>query len=575
MIGEPIASAPLSTPFSPYVPIAARLYAAATLSAKASARIIAAPLALAGRGQISASAFRVKFTAASLVGTASLVGQALFKIYAATKEFITRPTDALANQPFFGTVQKALRFDRSIVNGRGIGEVTAGWGELELINAEGDYDSLIDRYAIDGRRVVVKVGADGAAYNSFRTLFDGSATDWAVEEDVLRVSLRDNGYKLEVPAQPNLYGGTGGTDGGDDLKGRRKPRAFGRLLNVTPAFEIPAELLFRVNDGPVSAIGPVYDRGVALTFAADYPSTGALRAATSGAPGSGAALVPGHYATCLAEGTFRLGGSPAGTVTCDLRGDAVGGYVETTADIVARLLSGTVKLAEVEISTPTFEALNVEQPAPVGYWIDPGSDETVAEIVGKLMAGVGGWGGFRRNGRYEVSRFTAPAGIPSGSYDRRDIVEIAREKLPGDLSPTPWRFRVGWARNWTVQSDVDGQFGMTAERIAFLRQELRLAEASSARIRADRPLGKDIEPVQAFFHEEAPALAEAQRLLELYGMASALYRFTVKSQAFIHDIGDVIAVTYPRWDLRAGRLLRIVVVSEDTDANSVEITGFG
>lgn len=576
MIGGPISAAPISSIYPEQEAIAARFQGSALLAAAGSAMFVGGA-ALSGAAVLSADAVRVKFGAVDFAGTAALTAKALFQIFAATKEFITRPTDVLVNTPFLGTLQKALRFDRSIVGGRGIGEITAGWGELELINAEGDYDYLIERYAIDGRRIVVKVGADGAAYNSFRTLFDGTAESWAVEEDVLRIALRDNTYKLEVPAQANLYGGTGGLDGTEELKGRRKPRAFGPCQNVSPPAVIPAELVYQANDGPVQAIAAVYDRGVALASVGDFASGAALRAATTGAFGSPAAIDAGQYGTCLAEGLFRLGGSPQGAVTCDLQGDTAGGvYVATTSDIVRRLVTGTAGLTDpAEISGPSFEALNADQPAEVGYWLEGSQDVTVAQVVAELMAGVGGWGGFRRNGRFEVQVFKFPTGIPTGRYDRIDIIEIRREALPGDLSPPPWRWRVAWGRNWTVQTDVDGLSGITAARVAFLKEQSRLAEASSATIRADRPLAKDIDPLVSYFSQEGPALTEAQRLLSLYARSSALYRITMKAQAFVHDIGDVISVTYPRWDLGAGRLLRIVAISEDTDENSVEIVGFG
>jgi hypothetical protein len=574
MLGEPLSTYPISAqrPISRLVGVV--FNARGSLVAVASA-VMRPRVTLAASGSLQPRADRVRFASVAFRGEASLSAQPLFRIYSATREFISRPDDQLPNQPFHGTLQKALRWDRSILGGRRIGEFTAGWGELELINAEGDYDYLIERYAIDGRRVVVKVGAAGAAYDSFRVLFDGTAADWEVREDVLRIYLRDSGYRLEVPAQPNSYGGTGGLDGNSDLKGRRKPRAFGRCLNVSPPAVIPAELVYQVNDGPVDAVTAAYDRGVALAPAGDFASAAALRAATSGAAGSGKDIEAGEYATCLAAGLVRLGGSPVGTVTCDLRGDSAGGgYVERTADIVRRLIVATGGLVDpAELSLPSFDAVNIEQPAAVGIFLD-GSDRTVADVVAELMGGIGGWGGFRRNGRFEVRIFKAPAGIPANRYDKVDIVEIGRERLPGDLSPPPWRFRQAWGRNWTVQSDVDGRAGITPARAAFLKEPWRLAEAASPGIRADRPLGKDIEPIPSFFADEGPARAEALRQLGLYSQA-ALYRITMKAQAFIHDVGDVIHVTYPRWTLAEGRLLSVVSISEDSDENSVEIVGFG
>ena len=274
MIGGPISAAPISAAYQQPVQLGVSFVGRGVMAAAASA-LLRGGLVLSGAGVLAGRGDRVKRSAVTMAGGGSIAAAALFRIYAATREFITNPGDVLPNTPFWGTVQKALRFDRSIIGGQGFGDVTAGWGELELINAEGDYDYLIGNYAIDGRRVVVKIGAAGSSYNGFRTLFDGTATDWEPQEDVLRVFLRDNAYKLDVPASPNLYGGTGGLDGTEELKGKRKPRAFGSVINVTPPALIPSELVYQVNDGPVSAITAVYDRAVVLASAC-MPSHGGV-----------------------------------------------------------------------------------------------------------------------------------------------------------------------------------------------------------------------------------------------------------------------------------------------------------
>lgn len=535
---------------------------------------------LTGTGRIVGTLTRSTFGAAALVGSATTLVDTDFRLYAATQEFITRPEDVPLEQPFHGTLQKALRLDRSIIGTAGFDRVTATWGHLELINAEGDYDYLIDKYTVDGRRVVVKAGIVANGYSSFLTLFDGTATDWQVAEDVLTVEIRDNTYQIEVPASPRVYAGTGGIEGGADLKGKRRPRALGDLsgANLTPPLVVPEQLAYQVNDGPVQAIPRVYDRAVALTFARDYGTVADLLAAGTGAAGSGAAIEAGRFATCLAAGWFKLGGAPVGQITCDVLGDRAGGaYVDTTPAIVRRLLAG-VAGAEIRLFEPSFRQVETAQTGPVGYWLDPAAETTVADIVADLMAGIGGYGGFRRNGSFEVGVFRAPVGIPTARYTRTDIIEIERQKLPDGLSPPPWRYRVAWGRNWTVQTDVDGQSGVTAARVAFLAERYRLAASDAtagAVVRQNHPLAQDPAPVESYFRDEADAAREANRRLALFGRTNSLYRIRLKAHPFVHEIGEEVHVTFPRWDLRAGRSLRIVALTEDTDENATEIIGFG
>ncbi len=533
----------------------------------------------AGPSHVASAA--VAFT----IGTSFLADNE-FRLFVASDEFITRPTDARPNYPFDGTLQTAMRFDRTILNGGGIGQVTTGWGEMELNNAAGEYDYLIDKYSVDGRRITLKVGAIEDGYDSFITLFDLTAKGWHVEEDAVRIQLRDRSYVFEVPAQSAIYGGTGNLDGDENLKGKRKPWALGECANVTPQplSMTPAVPIYQVSGGRVLAVPAVYDRAIALTPATvpDYATSTALLAATDGPLGSGAAIEAGEFATCLAEGLIRLGGTPLGLVTCDVKGDNTGGvYVDTTIAIIRRL----ALLADptVALDAPALAAAEAKTPAVIGYYLATGSEATYADVIADLIGGVGGWAGHRRNGQFTASIFTAPTGgVPTAYYTNVEIVDIARERLPEALDPPPWRQRATWGRNWTVQDDLteDPGTGLTSDRLAFLREAYRVAsssEAAAAVIKSNHPLAQDPSERQAYFRDEAPAEAFTDDQLALFSQVWSLYRLELEGVPFIHDVGDIIHVTYPRWDLSNGRLLRIVSITEtaDSDGNSLEIVGFG
>src|SRR5690606_24456603 len=121
------------------------------------------------------------------------------------------------------------------------------------------------------------------------------------------------------------------------------------------------------------------------SFEADYETVALMNAAS---------LSAGEYATCLAAGWVRVGVAnedERGTLTCDFAGDKTGGtFVETTADIVRRMLGATMIADPEGLVVASFDALNTAQPAPVGYGVPAGSDETVAVATGRLMAGAGG-----------------------------------------------------------------------------------------------------------------------------------------------------------------------------------------
>jgi hypothetical protein len=502
---------------------------------------------------------------ATLFGTGLIHVERQFRIYTSTQEYVTLSSDSLATQPFNGTLLQPLQINRSLLGSDIIGQFTAGSGKIILTNADGEYDFLIERFAIDGRDIEVRIGREGDSYDSFYTVFKGTASDWSVEEDVVEVDIVDNAYKLSVAAQENAYGGTGGADGTSDLVGKRKPKCYGYVYNISPPLVVPASLIYQVHDGSVQAISAVYDRGVTLTAGTDY-ATYALLAAAS--------ISAGQYGTCKAQGYIKLGSSPSGTVTADVQGDNTGGFIFKTADIVRRVLTASVLDDPDDLYVPSFTAVNLANASEVGYYISPDDTTTVADVVAHLMRGVGGWGGFRRSGRFELGIFLTPTGaIPAAHFDKNDIFEMKRERLPSSMTPPPWRFRVGWQHNWTTQTDLAGS--VSATRKSFLSEADRYAEASADSIKTDHPFAQDRDPIISYFRDQADAQTEADRLLDLYRSTKALYRFTVGIQPFALDLGDVVNVTYPRWDLTVGRNLRIVEMSENAQSNTIELVGYG
>jgi hypothetical protein len=494
-------------------------------------------------------------------------------IYAATKEFISYATDDLPNQPFLGTLQKPVVFERSVIAGAGFGEIRVGYGELELINTGGDYDDLIGTYAVDGRQVVLRAGSivNGvvADYNDFALVTELTATGWVINEDRLIVLLRDNTFRLEVPTQPNLYGGGGDVDGPSDLAGKRKPIAVGQVRNISPPLLIPGRLVYQVHDGSIEAIDAVYDSGSELVNSGDHANAAALFAAA----------ISSGFATCLAEGLFMLGAAPAGKITADVRGDNSGGYIETTSDIVKFLVLNATDLTEVDdLDIETFDMLNVEQPAPIGYFLDVESNETVIETTSKLMAGIGGWVGFDYIGRLEVRRVKAPTTVAVERYDEFDLLTLTRDRLPTGIDPIIKRARVAYDRNWTVQEGTELTGEVTEndpDLVSYLASQFRVTSTTDSGVEFYHPLAIDPDPVEAFFVNEEDAADEALSRVELYGVERSMYRFAVKEHLFAQDVGDTVFLTAPRLGLDDGIYLIVVEVRDDLESMTTEIVGFG
>lgn len=494
------------------------------------------------------------------------------RIYAATHEYITRVTDDPPSQAYKGTLEKAFRLDRSIIGSNRIGEaVTISLGEVTLTNLEKDYDDLAIDATPLGQRIVIKFGDRKRPYSEWRTVLDGFMVNLQVDRNSITFTLRDGGHQLDVPASPNVYAGSGGTEGGDDLANKRKPKVFGWVLEYTGALVIPTSQAVQLNDGPINSVVKCRIIGIEQIFSADYATVALMNAAS---------LSIGHYATCLAEGWGRVAvanNSEVNNITWDLSGDKTGGvFVETSADIVQRILDlATEFVIPDDLSVAAFDTLNDIQPAPVGYAVPVGDEQTAATAIAAIMAGIGGWGGSRRSGKFEVRRFEAPSGLPTGMYDRTNAQpDVKLAVLPDDISPPPWRVRVGFQRIWTPnQTTLAGS--VSKDYVAFLKQEVRFATDEDNNIRNDFPPGHELVEDRTYFRDEADALAEATRKLALFGEPRNLYVFQLSEPLFIHELGEVVHLQFDdRFDLDEGKLMTIVKLTED-DREGVEITALG
>jgi hypothetical protein len=503
--------------------------------------------------------------------------------------FITAPSDTIANQQFTGKLLKGLEFHVSIVDSDIGRKMSVGTGELQLDNSDRAFDTLYANNTIDGRRVLLKYGQITipglvpSSFDTYPTLLDGIAEDWFLDASELRVTLRDNAFKMDVPASANAYGGTGTTDGDAGLTGKRKPLAYGVANNVTPAQINAANLVYQVHDGAVNAIPAVYDFGYALPTPgtagpdADYASYAALIAAT---------ISNGHYATCKALGLFRLGSTPAGAVTCDVQGDSGGtaGYVTDTASIVRRIIAVSAPLVDL-VDEGSFLSLTADQGAIVGYYIGLDENKSVRQAADDLLGGIGACGGFRRDGVFEVIRFVAPTGTAIDSYTADDIVDgsLKRLELPSAYNPPPLSQRITYSPSiWTVQTDVSA--GVSDTRKQSLKDARSVAPHSNttlaATIAAAHKLAQDPDPIDGYFSTSAAAVAEADRLLTLKGGAvRALYSFTLKSKGLTRKIGDVVSLTFApagvTWFDLSSKLLTIVGRVDNTTDGTIELTAFG
>lgn len=515
--------------------------------------------------------------AAGIVFTVEIFPVSGTTIRVATQEFATRDTDSLPNTSFYGDLEKPLRHHRSIIDGSRIGGMASGYGEIVINNAGGAYDAYSN--SLDGAHVIVRMGQSGASFDSFVTLYDGLVDGVATaDEETLTLHVYDDNKRLEIPAQPNVYGGTGGIDGDSNVKSKRKPIALGVTLNVSALLIDTVNLVYQWHDGQVGLVYSAYDRGVALVANStpDYANYAALTAAT---------ITPGRYATCLALGLLRLGAKPDGVVTVTsqgavsnglVAGSAAGVTLYDTASLVHYLI--TRSAANIVVDVGSVLTVKAAQPSWIGYWIGPDDNKTLRQAIDDLTGGILGWAGFRRDRTFDMGIVALPTGSPLGSYTDQDFFSLRQLPLPSIMSPPPYRIRAAWGVNWTQQSDIDATVYPGVATLLKDKWSIAISTNSglSSTILAAHPQAQDPDVWQSYFALEVDAVAFCNATLTLFGGAArGLFEITLPADAYALNIGNPIQVTDDRYLLTGGKALALMSIDDNTAEEEAIVQGVG
>jgi hypothetical protein len=325
---------------------------------------------------------------------AMISGEAVFRF--SDLGYITLPADSPANANYDASVQSGLKLTRSLpATPEADRRVTLELGSFDLANVDGALDSVVAGYSVDGRRVRVLMGLTSYRYGDFVPVFTGRMLQWSNSGTDVTVTVRDEGYRLDKPMQTDIYGGTGGYDGGADVIGKPRPLTFGKVLNITPVLIEASTLTYQFHSRTAQAVDAVYDRGAALTADADYASYALLAAAV---------ISTGHYATCLAKGLIRLGSTPSGLVTADARGDAQTTYTDVSATIAKRIAKDFGGLADTDLDLASWDNLATAQPGTIG-WYQEATAIKVSDAISAILGACAAWWGPTQPGFCNAARY--------------------------------------------------------------------------------------------------------------------------------------------------------------------------
>jgi hypothetical protein len=471
--------------------------------------------------------------------------------YVSDEPFQTSPTDSPADTAFDDTLIDAGSIGLHTYSAGRVGGATLlETGDIEIGNADGVYDHWINQ-SFGGQPVVIRQGEGGQYPVDFRTRLTGSIASVDATLDKIVVRIMDKAAILDRSVLTDVFAGTNagpvGLEGGpDDIKGRVKPRVYGKVANISPPCVNTSMQVYRVSDRPVWAISQVYAGGGALGVGADYPTVTALIAAT---------IAEGYFATCVAEGLFRLGSSPLGGVTADVQEDAEA-FNMTAGEIVAQL-AADAGLAVAAIAAEDIGELNAAAPYVVGLYLD--GETSFREAMDMLVTSIGSWFAFDAVGVLRVGQLTAPSAEPVADILEDEILAgFERRVANGDGVPL-WRVRVRYGRNWTVQNgDLVGS--VDDARRAYLGEEYRVAAAEDVSVKIQFAKAQELV-VDTLLADEADALAEAARLLSIHKVRRDIFSVPIPADMLpsgAGDLMDTLRLEHGRFGLSAGRNFRVL-----------------
>lgn len=502
------------------------------------------------------------------------VGAVLRAQYLSNYTYITASTDSPASTAYVGSLADPVAYSNHLfTSGKISGRSDAAQGTIKVANladkgtdaqaqvgdAYGRYD-FWKGYRWQGRRVRVLMGVKDAAYSTFISIVDGYITTLTWNRDDIVINFASSLQALNKPLQTSFYDGSGGYNGTADLKGKPRPAALGIIRQVPGVLIDPANLIYELNHGAVTAIPSAWDGGASVAKDAfDYADYAALVAATIGA---------GKYTTYLALGLARFNTKPTGIATFDVQGQGL----KDAPNIAKTVITTYGGLTSGQYSATAFTAATALQGADCGAWYGA-EPVNILDVLDFVLGGIGFWytvglTGVFTLGRLDLVTITGPTDVNCALALTVGTTVANGLTIQTTLEP-PTQIQLEYQRFYQVQTSGVAT-GITAAQQSSIAQEWRTVTANTAgTVATEYPQAVPLV-VPTPFDASADAQTEATRLATLLGKALDIYNWGSFTNPFGVVLGSQVWGSHPRYSLSAG--LAFIAIGADVDAASEQAT---
>lgn len=450
--------------------------------------------------------------------------------YLSTVPYTTLPTDQPANRMYLPVVARGFAFNERLSLD---GNPSISAGDIEIHNEDGALDSWLSDVWVN-RAIRVYIGDVTWPRADFRLEFSGVVADLVSSSaDRLNIVLRNKLERLNTPVSESTLGGV------TSNKDRLLPVLLGECHNVEPLLIDPANHEYMVHNGPMERLIEVRDNGVPLS----------------------------NLTATLGAGKFRLGNTPAGTITVSAQGRTP--YSNTVAALVQMLATQygtpTERLMAGDLDAASLAAFAAAHPQPVGLSLPDRAN--VLQCCQQLAASVGAQVVMSRQGLLRLVKVAlpgigSPAAIGPADYEARSLSIKQRTEVMAGV-------KLGYCRNWTAQTSLDTGIP-PAHKDLFAQEWLTVTARDAATASAYR---LHAEPAQTdtLLLRATDAQAEAARRLALWSVPHTVYGLRGYAQLLTLELGQSVTLTAERWGLEAGRQGIVIGLQRDWIAGRCEV----
>ena len=450
--------------------------------------------------------------------------------YLSTVPYTTLPTDSPANRPYLPIIAGGVAVSETLPLD---GSAALSAGDIELHNEDGSLDLWLSEVWTN-RSIQVFVGDVTWPRADFKLVFDGVISDIdSSSASRLNIVLRDKLQRLNAPVSEEMLGGS------TPNAGRLRPVLLGECHNIEPLLTDPANHEYQCHNGTVERIIEVRSEGVPRTIT------------TAGVP----------------AGSFRLTASPEGTITASVQGATP--YKSTVAGIVQTLVTAygtpTERFTSEDLDAAQLAEFDTAHPQPVGLYVNDRGN--VLQLCQELAASVGAQVAISRQGKLRLLKIAlppagAPTTITSSDYEAQSLNIGSRTSVIAGV-------RLGYCKNWTVQSTIDS--GIPAEHRDMFAQEDLIVSSRDATVASVYRLYADPPQVNTLLLKSSDAVAEATRRLNLWKQTRTIYSFNGFSHLLNLELGQALTLYADRFGLSEGKTGIIVGLKPDWISRRVQV----